>query len=342
MCTVIMEIRDYAIRRLAIFVPTMLFITMVTFGLTRIAGSPITMYASRLSSQDQIETIREIYHLNDPVWVQYFYWFQGVLQGDLGWSSTAGAPVLDAMITRAAASFELAIVGIIVAMAISLTLGTLAGRYSDTWIDHISRGLAVGGMSTPQFWAALLLVFVGYVVLGLFPLGRAETAVWQSIAHPTGFYTVDALLAMDLRALQDALWHLILPALVIGYAESAVITRHLRSEIVEKKQEEYVNAARSRGIRESTLFKKHIRRNALIPTITVAGLSFIFLMRGIIVVELVFGWPGLGRWVANAATSGDFASVMGFILLISFVTLALNLAVDVLYAYLDPRIELGE
>jgi peptide/nickel transport system permease protein len=337
-----MEIRDYTVRRLMIFVPTILFISVVTFALTRIAGSPIAIYASRLSSEEQVERIRELYHLNDPVWVQYYYWLQGVLRGDLGWSSTAGEPVLDAIITRAAASFELAIVGIIFAMAISLTLGTLAGRYSDTWVDHISRGLAVGGMSTPQFWAALLLIFFGYVWLGLFPVGRAETEIWTSIAHPTGFYTIDAILATDLNALRDAIWHLILPALVIGYAESAVITRHLRSEIVEKKQEEYVNAARSRGLTESTVFAKHIRRNALIPTITVAGLSFIFLMRGIIVVELVFGWPGLGRWVANAATSGDFASVMGFILLIAFVTLALNLVVDVLYAYLDPRIELGE
>jgi peptide/nickel transport system permease protein len=337
-----MEIRDYAIRRLIIFVPTMLFISMVTFALTRLSGSPISIYVGRFSSQEQIERIRELYHLNDPIWVQFFYWFRGILQGDFGWSATAGTPVLDAIVVRAAASFELAIAGIIIALGISLTLGTLAGRYSDTWIDHVSRGLAVGGMSTPQFWAALLLIFIGYVVLGVFPLGRADTDIWRSIAHPTGFYTVDALLAMSWPAFRDAVWHLILPALVIGYAESAVITRHLRSEIVEKKEEEYVNAARSRGLTEGTVFNKHIRRNALIPTVTVAGLSFIFLMRGIIVVELVFGWPGLGRWVANAATSGDFASIMGFILLIAFVTLALNLLVDVLYAYLDPRIELGE
>lgn len=337
-----MEVRDYTIRRLIIFVPTMLLITVMTFGLTRIAGTPITMYASRFSSQEQIEQIREMYHLNDPIWVQYYYWLTGVLQGDLGWSSTAGQPVLDAITTRAAASFELAILGIIFALAISLTLGTLAGRYTDTWIDHASRGIAVGGMSTPQFWAALMLIYVGYVQLDLFPLGRADNEVWNSIVHPTGFYTVDAMLALDLLALQDALWHLILPALVIGYAESAVITRHLRSEIVEKKEEEYVNAARSRGLLEGTVFKKHIRRNALIPTMTVAGLSFIFLMRGIIVVELVFGWPGLGRWVANAATSGDFASVMGFILVIALITLLLNLVIDIMYAYLDPRIELGE
>lgn len=337
-----MEVRDYAIRRAIIFVPTMFFITIVTFLLTRLTGSPINMYVSRTSSAEQIEQVRELYHLNDPIYVQFYYWFQGLLQGDLGWSTTAGQPVTEALRTQAMASFELAIVGIIIAISISLFLGTMSGRYSDTWIDHASRALAVGGMSTPQFWAALLLIYFGYVWLELFPVGRANYDVFSSIAHPTGLYTVDAVMALNATALGDALWHLFLPALVIGYAQSAVITRHLRSEIVEKKQEEYVNAARSRGLTESTLFKKHIRRNALIPTTTVAGLAFIFLIRGIIVVELVFGWPGLGRWVANAATSGDYASVMGFILLTAVVTLTMNMLVDILYAYLDPRIQLGE
>lgn len=337
-----MEVRDYAIRRLLIFIPTILFITIVTFLLTRLAGSPIAMYAGRYSNKEQIAQLRQLYHLNDPLWVQYLYWFKGLLHGDLGWSQVAGTSVGHAIGIRAAASFELAIAGIIVALVVSIILGTLAGRYSDTWIDNISRALAVGGMSTPQFWAALLLIFVGYVILGLFPLGRATIAIYQSIPHPTGFYTIDAILAASPRALIDALWHLFLPALVIGYAQSAVITRHLRSEIVEKKQEEFVNAARSRGLNENTVFTKHVRRNALIPTLTVAGLSLIFLMRGIIVVELVFNWPGLGRWVARAAVSGDYASIMGFILLIAFVTLSMNLVVDILYAYLDPRIELGE
>jgi len=337
-----MEVRDYAIRRLIIFVPTIVFISIVTFLLTRLAGSPIGMYVSRYSSKEQVAQIMKVYHLNEPLYVQYLYWARGVLHGDLGWSQVAGSTVVHAISVRAAASFELAIAGIIIAVAVSMVLGTLAGRYSDTWIDYFSRALAVGGMSTPQFWVALLLIYFGFVVYGLFPLGRATYELFSTIPHPTGFYTVDALLAGNLRAFGDALWHLAMPAAVIGYAQSAVITRHLRSQIVEKKKEEFVDAARSRGLAENTVFSKHVRRNALIPTLTVAGLSLIFLLRGIIVVELVFGWPGLGRWVARAAVSGDYASIMGFILLVSMVTLSLNLFVDVLYAYLDPRIELGE
>lgn len=338
-----MEIKDYIVRRVLLMIPTMGLIAAMTFVLTRMAGSPVGIYISRYSTQEQVARIEEIYHLNDPIWVQFYFWLEGVVVfGDLGWSQQANMPVTEALLHFAPATFELAILGVLIASAISVFLGTLAGRYPDTWIDHGSRAFAVGGMSTPQFWAALLLVFVGFVWLGLFPIGRATDGIWSSIPHPTGFYTVDAILAMSPRALGDALWHLILPALVIGYAESAVITRHLRSEIIEKTREEFVDAARARGLQETTVFTKHIRRNALIPTVTVAGLSFAFLMRGIVVVELVFAWPGMGRWVANAALSGDYAAIMGFILVVAVIVLSINLLVDVLYAYLDPRIELGE
>jgi peptide/nickel transport system permease protein len=337
-----MEIKDYVIRRVLFLIPTVLFISIITFLLTRLTGSPVGLYVSAASTQEQAERIRELYHLNEPLWVQYIYWLQGALSGDLGYSSEAGMPVAQAIVNKSAASFELAFVGVIIAIAISFTLGTLAGRYPDTWIDHASRAIAVGGMSTPQFWAALILVFIFYVHLDVLPIGRASATVWQSIDHPTRFYTIDAILALDPRAFADAVKHLLLPAAVIGYAESAVITRHLRSEIIEKSREEFVSAARARGLKDGIVYSKHIRRNALIPVVTVAGLSFAFLLRGIVVVELVFGWPGLGSWVANSAVAGDYASVMGFILVVAVVVLLMNLFVDVLYAYLDPRIELGE
>ncbi|MFC7214467.1 ABC transporter permease [Saliphagus sp. GCM10025334] len=337
-----MEVRDYVIRRVLYLIPTIFLVTLITFGLTRISGVPIGAYVSAASGQEQVEAARELYGLDEPLWKQYLIWMRGILTGDWGWSTEAAAPVTQALIQKAPASFELAIAGIIMAGIISITLGTLAGKYQDTWIDHFSRALAIGGMSTPQFWAGLMLILVGYVYLGWFPLGRSDPAIYATISHPTGFYTLDALLNANLAAFWDAVWHLFLPALTIGYAESAVITRHLRSEIVEKKREEYADAARARGVKEGIVFAKHIRRNALIPTVTVAGLSFAFLLRGIVVVELVFAWPGLGRWVANAAVAGDAPAIMGFILLVGVSTILVNLGVDVTYAYLDPRVELGE
>ena len=337
-----MEPKDYALRRAVWAIPTLFLVSVIVFVLTRLAGSPIAIYVSRFTPESRVEQLRELYHLNDPVWIQYLYWLQGVLTGDLGWSPTNGSTVVKALIVKTPATVELAIAGLFVALVVSFTLGTLAGKHQNTWIDHLSRAVAVGGVSTPQFWSALLLVFVFFVVLGWFPLGRSTPSIWRSIPHPTGMYTVDALLALSPRAFVDAVEHLVMPAAVIGYANSAVIMRHLRGEMVEKQHEAYVTAARARGIKNDTVFRRHVRRNSLIPTLTVAGLSFAFLVRGAILAEIVFNYPGLGRFVATAALSNDFASLMGFVLITAVAVMAINLLVDVLYAYLDPRVELGE
>lgn len=317
-------------------------VTVVLFVLTRLAGSPIAIYVGRFTSDERIAELREIYHLTDPIWVQYFYWLEGVLKGDWGWTATAGTTVTDALLTFTPATVELALAGLIVALLISLTLGTLAGKYQDTWIDHVSRGLAVGGLSTPQFWSALIFVWIFFVTLGWLPLGRATQSIYGSIAHPTNMYTVDAILALSPRALVDALRHLAMPAMVLGYTNAALIMRHLRGEMVEKKNKEYVTAARARGVSNDTVYRRHVRRNSLIPTLTIAGLSFAFLLRGAILVEIVFNYPGLGQWIAGAATGNDFAALMGFIIVTSIAVITVNLVVDILYAYLDPRIELGE
>ena len=337
-----MEPRDYAIRRILWSIPTLIMVTVVLFVLTRLAGSPIAIYVGRFTTDERVAELREIYHLNDPIWVQYYYWMRGILQGDFGWTSSAGTTVSDALLTFTPATLELAIVGMSIALVISITLGTLAGKYQDTWIDHLSRGLAVGGLSTPQFWSALIFVWIFFVTLGWFPLGRATQSIYTTISHPTGMYTVDAILAGRLDAFTDALRHLFMPAMVLGYTNAALIMRHLRGEMVEKKNKEYVTAARARGVGNDTVYRRHVRRNSLIPTLTIAGISFAFLIRGSLLVELVFNYPGLGQWVASAATANDFAALMGFIVVTAVAVIVVNLFVDITYAYLDPRIELGE
>lgn len=337
-----MKPRDYAIRRVLWAVPTMLFVTVLLFVLTRMAGSPIAIYVSRFTSQEQIEQLRATYHLGEPVFVQYVYWLGGILQGQWGWSPSAGTTVIEAIGIFAPATLELAIAGLLIALVVSLTLGTLAGKHQDTWIDHVSRALAVGGLSTPQFWSALIFVWLFYVTLGWFPLGRADQSIFISIAHPTGMYTVDAILAGNLTAFVDAVKHLAMPAMVLGYTNAALIMRHLRGEMVEKKNKAYVTAARARGVKNNTVYTRHVRRNSLIPTLTIAGLSFAFLLRGAILVEIVFNYPGLGTWIASAATGNDFAALMGFIIVTAAAVISVNMFVDILYAYLDPRIELGE
>lgn len=337
-----MEPKDYAIRRALWAIPTLIGVTIGLFVLTRLAGSPIAMYVGRFTSQEQIAELREVYHLNDPLWVQYLYWIRGVLQGDMGWSPTAGSTVTDALLQFGPPTIELAVSGLIVAIIVSFTLGTLAGKHQDTWIDHASRMLAVGGLSTPQFWSALIMVWIFFVTLGWFPLGRASQNIFTTITHPTGIYMLDAALALNMDAFVDAVKHITMPALVLGYTNAALIMRHLRGEMVEKKNKDYVTAARARGVSNDMVYKRHVRRNSLIPTLTIAGLSFAFLLRGAILVEVVFNYPGLGQWVAHAATGNDFAALMGFIMVTAVATITVNLVVDILYAYLDPRIELGE
>ena len=193
----------------------------------------------------------------------------------------------------------------------------------------------------PLFWFAILMLIVFWVYLGWFPIGRSDPAVWASISHPTGLYTVDSLLAGDFGAFRDAVWHLVMPALTLGYGATAIIARMMRSSLVEELQEDYVDAARAKGLPERLVLRRHARRNALMPTVTVIGLSFGFLLQGTVVAEIIFRWPGLGRWMADSVLRGDQATIMAYVLFTSVLFLIVNLVVDVFYAYLDRRVVLG-
>jgi peptide/nickel transport system permease protein len=188
---------------------------------------------------------------------------------------------------------------------------------------------------------AIMLLIIFWVYLGWFPVGRSTPDIWASIAHPTGLYTVDSLMAGSWQAFRDAIWHLVLPAITLGLATTAIITRMMRSSLVEELNEDYVDAARAKGLPERLVLKRHARRNALIPTITVIGLSFGFLLQGTVVVEIIYQWPGLGRWLADAVLRGDQATIMAYVLFTSVLFLTVNLAVDIIYAYLDRRVVLG-
>jgi peptide/nickel transport system permease protein len=236
---------------------------------------------------------------------------------------------------------ELAVASAIVAVALGLALGTYAGARRNRLPDHLTRIFSISGASMPLFWFAILLLIVFWVNLGWFPVGRSTPEIFARIAHPTSLYTVDAVLSGDMGALLDALWHLALPALTLGYGATAIIARMMRSSLVEELQEDYVDAARAKGLPERLVLRRHARRNALIPTVTVIGLTFGFLLQGTVVAEIIFRWPGLGRWMADAVLRGDQATIMAYVMFTSVLFLAVNLVVDVIYAYLDPRVVLG-
>jgi ABC-type dipeptide/oligopeptide/nickel transport system permease component len=337
-----MHVRDYVLRRLLVLPFLVLVTTLIVFSLIRVGGSPVGVYIEPGMSEEEVQRIEERFGLDEPLPVQYVAWLAGVFRGELGWSAVASAPVSFVFPRKLAATAELAIAAGFIAVAIGISLGTFAARRRDRWPDQITRVLAVSGASMPTFWFAIIMLIVFWAGLGWFPIGRSDTTMWASIPHPTGLYTVDAILAGNLRALGDALWHLILPAIVLGYTTTAIIARMMRSSLVEELGQDYVDAARAKGLPENVVVRRHARRNALIPTITVIGLTFGILVEGTVVVEIIFLWPGLGRWLADAVLQGDQATTMAYVLFTCVLMLILNLIVDVAYAYLDRRVVLGE
>lgn len=337
-----MQLRDYILRRLLVLPLLIIGVSIVVFTLTRVGGSPIGIYLSHEMTPEEVLQMEERYGLDKPIWVQYLQWAKGVASGDFGWSGVAAAPVSDVFSLKLAATMELATASGLFALFLGIALGTFAGARRNRLPDHVTRIIAVSGASLPQFWFGILLLIIFWAQLGLAPIGRSDATLYASIAHPTGLYTIDAILAGSPRAFWDAIWHLILPAVTLGYGATAIIARMMRSALVEELQQDYVDAARAKGLPERIVLKRHARRNALVPTITVIGLTFGFLLQGTITVEIIYRWPGLGRWMADSVVRGDQATLMTYVLFTSVLFLMVNLIVDVVHANLDRRVTLGK
>jgi ABC-type dipeptide/oligopeptide/nickel transport system permease component len=315
-------------------------VSVLVFALTRIGGTPIGPYLEPGMTDEEIAALEERFNLDEPLPMQYLAWLGGVVQGDLGWSAVAAAPVVDVFRQRIPASFELGAFAALWAVTLGVGLGTFAARRRNRMGDQVSGVIAVGGASMPTFWLGIVLLIIFWSYLGWFPHGRSSPEIWASIPHPTGFYTIDALLGGSLAAMKDALWHLVLPALTLGYAAVGIVTRMMRSSLLEEMGKDYVDAARARGLPERLVVQRHARRNAFIPTITVIGLSIGIMFEGTVVVETIFGWPGLGSWMASSVLSGDQGTTLAFVIFTSVLFVTINLAVDVIYGYLDRRVVL--
>lgn len=315
-----------------------LAVSILVFGLTRLGGTTIGPYLEPGMTDEEIAALEERFNLDEPVPMQYVAWLGGVFRGDLGWSAVAAAPVTEVFPKKLAASIELGIAAAIWAVALGIGLGTFAARRRNRLPDQATSVFAVGGASMPNFWLGIILLIVFWSYLGWFPHGRSTPEIWNSIPHPTNLYVVDALLAGNFRAVLDAIWHVVLPALTLGYAAVGIVTRMMRSSLLEEMGRDYVDAARARGLPERLVVRRHARRNALIPTVTVIGLSIGLMFEGTVVVESIFGWPGLGQWMADSVLRGDQATTLAFVIFTSVLFLMINLSVDVIYGYLDRRV----
>lgn len=330
---------DYLVRRLAQNAFVLAGLSMLIFGLSRILpGDPVRLALGRQASEQQVQNLRRIMGLNEPIHIQYIDWVQGVVQGQWGRSLRTGNNVLYDILTRFSATLELVLVAVVFAVVLAIPFGVIAGMNKDRWPDHLSRLVTLFGVSLPRFWVAILfqLIFVAY--LDLLPLiGRLPNDV-SPPPDVTGMYLVDSVIAGQFDVFVAAATHLVLPAAALGLATLAQVTRLIRSSMIEEEREDYVLAAQAYGLPRNLIEYKYMLKNAFTSSLTIIGLSFGFLMGNAFLIELIFSWPGMARYGVNAILFRDFNAIVGIVIVVGFIFVTTNLVVDLLYAYLDPRV----
>lgn len=333
----------YAARRLVLLVPVLLGVTFVTFALTRIIpGDPIDQLVSPLASAEQRQQLIHDHGLDKPIFEQYVTYIRDLLHGDLGTSFTTSQSVLTDLTSRFSATFELTLYAMLVAILLGVPLGIAAAVRANRLVDHVSRIVSVGGIALPVFWTSLTLLYLLYFRLHVLPApyGRIDPSITPP-RHLTGLYTIDSLLTGNWQAFRSSAEALILPVAVLAFAVMAPIARITRSGMLEALESDYVRSARSLGLPARTVILKHAFRNALLPLITMIAVVYGYLLGGVVLVEEIFAWPGLGRYVFDAITSSDYPAVQGFILYATTIYVLLFLVVDLLYHAIDPRIRSG-
>ncbi|HTY91423.1 MAG TPA: ABC transporter permease [Methanocella sp.] len=337
-----MKLRDYIIRRLLLLIPVLIGVTFITFTLSHLSGDPAAAWITDKTPKSLYPVIYEKHHLNDPIPIQYLYYLDDLSHFDLGLSaSEGGRPVANSLADYFPATLELTICSMILTLLVGISIGVISAIKKDKVIDHIVRIFSLCGVSVPIFWFALILQYVFYLQLGWLPLGGRLPIFMSPPPRVTGLYLLDSSLAGQWDVFTQALIHLILPSFCLGYSSLAIFARLTRSSMLDVMSQDFIRTARAKGLSEATVIVKHGLRNALIPAVTMAGLAFGGLLSGAVLTETIFMWPGIGRYSVHAISSNDFPSIMGFTLIVVFAYVLMNLVVDILYAYLDPRVKFG-
>ncbi|MTT31193.1 ABC transporter permease subunit [Terrilactibacillus sp. BCM23-1] len=327
-------------RRIAFLVFVIFGVSLVTFVLSHIIpGDPASMMAGQHASKQTVEHIRQQLGLDQPILIQYVEYVKGVLSGDFGTSIRTQNPVIDDLANYFPATLELAIAAFIIAILLGIPLGIVSAVKKNQFWDHASRIFSISGVSIPVFFSGLVAILIFYGYLNWFPAnGRIDMTI-NPPTRITSFYIIDSLLSGDMIALKSSLQHIILPALVLSYAQLAIITRQVRASMLEVLSQEYIRTAKANGIHGYKLLIRYALRNALVPTVTVIGTSFGALLGGAVVTETIFDWPGMGKYVVDSIAYLDFPAIMGFTLFISIGYVLINLMVDITYFILNPQLK---
>jgi peptide/nickel transport system permease protein len=311
----------YLLRRLAQVPFVLVIVTITIFGLIHVTpGDPIQIMLGLETSPEAVEALRQRYHLDRPLPVQYLIWIKNAIQGDLGESIRLHQPVTQMIADRFPISFKLAAGAMFIALLISIPAGIISAIRANTWIDYLFTGLSIGGISIPNFALALLLIFAFAVKLNLFPItgigssASADGTLWGSLGP------------------------FLLPALALGTQQTAILQRLLRASMIDALGQDYIRTANAKGVPQRTVLFIHALKNALIPVVTMVAIQFGYLIGITITIEFIFAIPGMGLTLLNAVVNRDFPVIQGFTLAIAIFFILANIAADLIYTILDPRI----
>ena len=335
---------NYIVRRLLLVPLLLVGIATLTFTVTHtIPADPLATLVSerQLSNPEVVRAAKEQWGLDKSLPQQYLVYLGNLVQGDMGVSFRTRHPVTEDLTQRLPATVELTLVALIFGTVTGVVLGVIAAWRRNTRIDSFSRLIALIGSSIPVFWAGAILLFILWAQLDWAPGPGRLSSRAPAPTDRTGMFTVDALLDRDLGTFWDAFSHLLLPGLVLGWVLMGTITRLVRASMLEVLDQDYIRTARAAGISERLVMRRYALRNAMLPTLTIVGLAFATLIAGAFLVEIVFTWPGIGTYAVESARNLDIPGVMGVSIFGGLMFLLANLATDIIYAFVDPRIRLG-
>jgi peptide/nickel transport system permease protein len=336
---------QFIARRLVQSVVVLLFVSIAIFGLMHaVPGDPlVAVIGERQADRPEVrQALESRYGLDKPVPVQYFYYLRNiVLDGDLGTTISTRKPVSDELGTYIPKTIELTIGAMLFAMGVGIPLGIISAIRPNRWQDILARFLSLIGTAMPVFWLGLLMTYLISFKWRLLPRAGYKETGMKEPDEITGFLTIDSVLDGNWAFLESYLRHMILPSVVLGAFAMGIIARMLRSSLIAALQDDYVRTARAKGLSESRVLRGHALRNALIPTVTIIGLMFSSLLAGAVLTETIFSWPGIGQFAVRMALKLDYPGLLGVTLFVAVAYVVVNLAVDVLYGFLDPRIRIG-
>jgi peptide/nickel transport system permease protein len=319
--------------------PVLFGVTVMVFVISHaIPGDPAKMIAGPKASRQAVENIRKQHGLDKPLLIQYFRFVSGLVKGDLGISIRNHRPVTQDLNDFFPATLELTLASIMICLGIGIPLGIISAVRRNRLTDHLTRIFSVFGVSMPVFWLGLMLLLLFYRNLGWLPGSGRLDIDFAPPVYVTGLYLIDTLLEGQMDKFLNVASHIILPAFCLSYVYLAIVTRIVRSSMIEVLGQDFIVTARANGVSEWMIVLKHAFKNSLIPTVTITGLSFGELLGGAILTETIFGWPGMGKYVVDSVNYLDFPAIMGFTLIVALVYVSINLFVDVLYAFLNPKI----